>query len=279
MPKRVRAHQLEELSRNRLHCAFEKAGWTVENLAKDYGEDLLVRIFENGNTTPLYFFVQSKATDSLSRYEGKNPDFLWYRLRSEHLIHWEKFQQPVILTLWDSRTNNTYWTCIQNALVQIRFTCDLEKRKTVRIPIYRGDLLNGQGLNRIRKIAHSRYARMEYEKEGVAFLIDRLQSKLNEKIEYSTGSVIIEEANSPPEIIFFDNTFERIQKLATIRNVSAEEIVEFAIEEFLKDISDHKLTGKFPVRNQITGKVTHKRMGNEQLKYYLQRQLEEIGFD
>lgn len=42
MPKRPNSHVLEDLSRNRLHNVFEREGWTVEDLRKDYGEDLLI---------------------------------------------------------------------------------------------------------------------------------------------------------------------------------------------------------------------------------------------
>lgn len=68
MPQRPRSHEVEDLSRNRLRDAFNGVGWTVEDLRKDYGEDLLVRIFDNGIATPLSFFVQAKGTDVIQNY-------------------------------------------------------------------------------------------------------------------------------------------------------------------------------------------------------------------
>ena len=77
MPRRPRSHHLEDLSRNRVHDAFTAVGWTVEDLRKDYGEDLFVRIFQDGRATLLCFFVQAKATDNLERHltKGKRSHF------------------------------------------------------------------------------------------------------------------------------------------------------------------------------------------------------------
>ena len=68
MLQRPRSHRIEDLSRNRLRDAFNSVGWVVEDLRKDYGEDLLVRIFEQGVATPVAFFVQAKATDRIEDY-------------------------------------------------------------------------------------------------------------------------------------------------------------------------------------------------------------------
>jgi hypothetical protein len=42
MPQRPRSHEVEDLSRNRLRYAFNGVGGTVEDLRKDYAEDLLI---------------------------------------------------------------------------------------------------------------------------------------------------------------------------------------------------------------------------------------------
>ena len=54
MPRRPRQHILEDLARAELHRVFEEFGWAVEDLKKDYGEDLLVRIFDKGVATPYF---------------------------------------------------------------------------------------------------------------------------------------------------------------------------------------------------------------------------------
>jgi len=88
LPKRPRPHILEDISLNRLHEAFVHEGWTVENLTKDYGEDLLVRIFERGVTTPFSFFVQAKATDDVDKLRSKKTARISYRVESGYVLHW-----------------------------------------------------------------------------------------------------------------------------------------------------------------------------------------------
>jgi hypothetical protein len=112
MPRRPRSHHLEDLSRKRLHDAFGAVGWTVEDLRKDYGEDLFVRIFQDGRATPLCFFVQAKATDNLERHLAKG-ERLTFPVERRHVDHWQQFWEPVILSLWDSKDDRTYWTCVQ----------------------------------------------------------------------------------------------------------------------------------------------------------------------
>jgi Domain of unknown function (DUF4365) len=68
MPKRTRAHEIEELSRGRLRDFFGQLGWVVWDLHPDYGGDLLVRLFAEGNATHYSFFIQAKATDHIDSY-------------------------------------------------------------------------------------------------------------------------------------------------------------------------------------------------------------------
>jgi hypothetical protein len=113
MPKRPRSHELEDLSRNRLHNIFVSNGCVVEDLHKDYGEDLLVRIFEQGKATPFAFFVQAKATDHIDQYMHKNRRKLSFPIDLEHINHWNQFWEPVILTVWDANSDITYWESVQ----------------------------------------------------------------------------------------------------------------------------------------------------------------------
>jgi hypothetical protein len=68
MLQHPRSHRIEDLSRNRLRDAFNSVGWIVGALREDYGEYLLVRIFEQSVATPLAFFVQAKGTDRIEDY-------------------------------------------------------------------------------------------------------------------------------------------------------------------------------------------------------------------
>ncbi len=274
MPKRTRSHELEDCSRNRLHRLFEEAGWTVEDLSKDYGEDLLVRMFESGQTTPLAFFVQAKATDNLSRYLDSNSNSFRYPLSHAHLAHWERLHEPVILTVWNSPSDTTYWTCIQNELAQLGDLGDLGKRKTVRIPILCENVLNVQSLNQIRSISRARYGRLESEIVGSTFLVELLESKLGVKIEYSSDGVyVVEGPDGQVEVEIFGRVHERLNQMAAVLNTSHQSAFNVALENLFHDLAEHERTGTFPVLNPITSIVEYKRMSNGQLKRHLMTQL------
>lgn len=116
MPKRPRQHVLEDLARARLHRDFSSIGWSVEDLDKDYGEDLLVRVFEGNRATPWSFYVQSKATDRLDKLRLKDGLHLAVPLASAHLQHWSLFWEPVVLTVYDAKRDVTYWEVVQSHL-------------------------------------------------------------------------------------------------------------------------------------------------------------------
>ena len=274
MPKRPRSHQLEDISRNRLHRVFEEAGWTVEDLAKDYGEDLLVRIFDNGTATPLSFFVQAKATDNISRYRERNSDQFLYPLAVDHLTHWEAFQEPVILTLWDAQNEKTYWACVQKAVEKLPQPHDRLKRKTIRIPIPSKNVLDQRGVKRIRQIAQGRYDRAEREASGAEALLDFLEERMKVGIEYSSHGVAIVEGKQAPEVILFGKTLEALQEIATRRGISSQAAFDMVINDGLTKLEQHEATGRYPVLNETTGEIEYREMSDEELKAHIEEYLD-----
>jgi hypothetical protein len=185
VPKRPRSHTLEDQSRNSLSRAFIGRGWTVENLTKDYGEDLLVRIFYRGAATPLSFFVQAKATDNIEKYRNKTGTFYMYPVASSHLRHWERLWQPVILTLWDSKSDTTYWESVQTFCeIFPKKTIASKEPKTTRIVIPTDNRLNEEGLLRIEARTRFRFSRFGRQQENTLSLIKILKDQLGLKIEY-----------------------------------------------------------------------------------------------
>jgi len=175
MPKRPRSHILENLSRTRLRQAFEQMGWTVEDLAKDYGEDLLVRLFENNFATPYSFFVQAKATETLKNISRKEKHAL-IRVETGHVRHWTRFSEPVFLTLWDSSSDITYWVCVQDVLdATEEAPSKRERAKTMQFRIPLKNVLNEFGLRRIGGIAKLRFNRLAREREGREILIEAIE--------------------------------------------------------------------------------------------------------
>lgn len=230
MPRRTRSHELEDLSRNRLHQVFEANGWTVEDLSKDYGEDLLVRIFRRGATTPLSFFVQAKATDDLNQYLNKRSGQIRYPLNRDHVDHWRKFHEPIIMTLWDSRSDVTYWTCVQSAFEHAR----PDALKRVRIPISQKNKLDEEGLRRIHTITRIRHKRLMREEEGARILIDLLEREMGIKVAYwpRDGLLVVEQPGKEVRWIFFGKAAARLDRLAKSLNIPPQAAFEAALDAF-----------------------------------------------
>jgi hypothetical protein len=134
--QRPRSHEVEDLSRNRLRDAFNGVGWTVEDLREDYGEDLLVRIFDNGIATPLSF-VQAKGTDVIRNcVSGTGPIFV--PLKRGHVNHWIEFSEPVFVALWDSKADPIYWNSVQTYFsTEEEKTALADTTDSLRIPVDR----------------------------------------------------------------------------------------------------------------------------------------------
>lgn len=184
MPKRPREHIIEDLARMQLHQTFAKVGWASEDLDKDYGEDILVRIFEDGTATPWSFFVQSKGTDNLERYLSKDQKNIFFPIKSTHIEHWSRFWEPVVLAIYDARTETTYWEVIQTYLEEVKDSKHSKPRKSISIHVPTDNLLDVEGLQRIRNRTKNRFQRFEAQKEGAEILIDELSEKWGVDIEY-----------------------------------------------------------------------------------------------
>jgi hypothetical protein len=267
MPKRPRSHQLEDISRNRLHRFFEGNGWTVEDLSKDYGEDLLVRIFDNGVSTPLSFFIQAKATDNLSRFLGARTSSLKCPVSTEHLKHWSRFQEPVILTLWDAKSDETFWTCIQETKV-VTSRSSRPNRLMSHVPIPRGNRLDEKSLKTLRLLTLGRYKRLLREAQGAKTLIELLSREFNIEVEYSAkdGIVSVQVPGEDLRMAFFGPTGARMQKLCAHLKASPEQILHKALESSLNALNQYERTGTYPTWNPKTNKLKARTVNPTELR-------------
>lgn len=116
MTLRPRSHVLETQSRNRLERLFTDECWTVEHIRSDYGEDLLVRIFENDIASPYYFYVQVKATDKIERFRTAS-NALEVTVPVTQANTWLELAQPLFLMLWDASADVWHWCHVQTFLL------------------------------------------------------------------------------------------------------------------------------------------------------------------
>jgi hypothetical protein len=236
MPRRPRFHVLEDISRNKLHEAFGSVGWTVEDLRQDYGEDLFVRIFVDEVATPLSFFVQAKGTDNIVRHTDSHTGKIEFPVKRRHVEHWNQFWEPVILSLWDSKSNSTSWNCVQTYLSTKEGEAALAAPSdSIKIPLDKR--LDSVGLVRIHAIAKSRFEHAENEKTGTPELIRFLQEQLKIEIDYDPhGILFITRPGELTTACFFGKMAEGLSKFAKHWGCSNEEtypvVMKMAYELF-----------------------------------------------
>jgi Domain of unknown function (DUF4365) len=236
MPTRPRTHQLADQAINRLHAQFEHHGWTVEDLSKDYGEDLFVRIFENELATPYAFFVQAKATDKIARYLRLDADAFLFPIETGHLRHWVRFSEPVFLTLYDSSSDRTFWVCVQSATKRIGVLEKTYKKKTVSIAVPCRNLLDSDGLLRMRGITKLRFERSDRERQGARLLIDLLEKRFDFKVDdYDPDNEFVQiETDSGVEYFFLGAAAKRMEKYIARSGIKKEEFLLKTAEAYLK---------------------------------------------
>jgi len=111
--RKVWQHDTENVSEGQICEYFHRLGWDVDRFGKDYGEDLFVRIFEEGASTGKSFFVQLKGTNNIQQYALRTRVFS-YSVDVVNLLQWHRNQFPVIFVLWDIEQRVGYWLHIQS---------------------------------------------------------------------------------------------------------------------------------------------------------------------
>lgn len=236
MPRRPRSHQLADLSLAPLHSAFEDLGWTVEDLSKDYGEDMLVRLFEGELATPYAFFVQAKAIDNIERYLRPEDDAFSFPIKTGHLRRWVRFSEPVFLTLYDAKRGQTLWSCVQSAAEKIGISSKTYRKATLHITIPRRNPLDADGLLRMRGITRLRFDHRNKERQGARLLIELLETRFDFKVkDYDPiGEFISVESGEQVEFFFLGSYAKRMEGYLKQSGLKREEFIVKAAETFLK---------------------------------------------
>jgi len=243
MPIRPRQHVLEDLAHAALSRAVVKAGWTVEPISKDYGEDFLIRIFDKGAATPWTLFVQSKSTDSIARYLSKDATTLSYPIETRHLIHWERFWEPVVLTVYDSTSKKTYWRVVQPWLEQLPEARRkrLATAKTSHVSIPTNNLLNASGLARLSAYTKNRFDRFRREQEGANHLVECLKDAIGLEVDYDAQAGVLlipdgsfQKGNGGSQCYFFGRVGALLMDIARKTGKSEEDVLNDSILNFVE---------------------------------------------
>jgi Domain of unknown function (DUF4365) len=228
MTIRPRSHVLEEVSKTKLREALvDGMGWVIEELHKDYGEDLFVRIFKDGRATPLAFFIQAKAS-SRAAFDKRRKRFS-VRVKTAHLHHWAMFWEPVFVTLYDARRGNTYWEAVHYYLETPEGRTRLHSAgKTISIPIPAINRLDEEGIKRMLIWTKQRFRRHANEELAAKVLLELLEDAGVEIIEYSPENECVakREKDGGATYIYFGQFAE----LMDARGISGEQIKQTALK-------------------------------------------------
>ncbi|MFE1432776.1 DUF4365 domain-containing protein [Streptomyces griseoaurantiacus] len=208
-----------------MHEAFLSMGWSVEELDKDYGEDLFVRIFDEQKATPYSFFVQAKSIESLKKYSDKDGN-VKYPVKLDHMRHWKDFWEPVFLMVWDKSSNIVYWDMIQQPAIPTDLT-----GKAGKFFIPRENVLNSEGLKRISFVTRRRHERFQNEQDGANLLIERLSEALDAEISYDAqaGILYVHPRGQRPHVTFFGRSAERVHTLSENYGLPTDLLLEKAL--------------------------------------------------
>ncbi|MBF6332350.1 DUF4365 domain-containing protein [Nocardia transvalensis] len=230
---RPESHVNSDISITKLHRAFLAAGWTVEEVRRDYGEDLQVRIFDRGEATPYRFFVQAKAITDATRSRSRDGRYVSYPIERHHLEAWNGFSEPVVLTLWDVARDQIYWDIAQS--LEWPPTSTKTRSCTIRFPT--DNLLDSAGLARIRARTIGRAQRREIELQGVEVLIERIHELFDAAVTFEPheGRIRIDLPNGEADITYFGRRSQVLQELMKHTGLAAEGAVfmQYAILEAL----------------------------------------------
>ncbi|WP_062986025.1 DUF4365 domain-containing protein [Nocardia anaemiae] len=232
----------------KLNAAFLSAGWTVEELHRDYGEDLHVRIFDDGEPTPFRFFVQAKHIHHASRCRSSDGRYVSYPFKRHHMQLWEDFWDPVVLTLWDVEKDRIYWDIAQT----LEWPPTDKETRTCLIRFPTDNLLDPDGLARIRSRTIARSQRLEVQLSGVQVLINRICALFDTEIDYDprAGRLLITLPNGDGDLTFFGWMGEILPELMQRTGLDAATLYMILTEMSLGLMKTAEAGHPFPIIDQ-----------------------------
>jgi hypothetical protein len=146
-----REQQQEDLSEGLFKARLAEVGWPCDRLGRDLGEDLHVRIYDDGASTGLSFYVQLKSTAKAERLTRRKTPALAYKLEVKDLLHWEVQATLVVLVVWDVEKRAGWWRPIPEIVKELDKTNKgwrNKKTATVSVPLANGT--DDEGLKWLR---------------------------------------------------------------------------------------------------------------------------------
>jgi hypothetical protein len=141
----------EDLSEGQLKTRCAELGWPCDRLGRDLGEDLNIRIYDDGASSGLNFHVQLKSTANSAALRRKRSAALAYKLEVKDLLHWEVSATLVVLVVWDVEKKTGWWRAIPEIIKDLdETTTGWRKQKTVSVSVPLANGTDAEGMKGLR---------------------------------------------------------------------------------------------------------------------------------
>ncbi len=156
----------ENVSRKQFGDFLEPHEWITADVHPDLGEDFLVRIYENGVSTGLSFYVQLKSTADIQDYCLESGE-IGYSFEVADLEHWATQVTTVVITIWDVSQKQGWWRWIDDIIGSLdEHKPNWRTQKSVRVHFPFEHVLNEGRLEQLRQVmAHHYYPAISQGKE------------------------------------------------------------------------------------------------------------------
>ena len=133
-PKRPKQHITGDVAQTSVALTFKKWGWTADILQSDYGEDLEVNIFADGQRTNLYFRCQVKGRGRGDEVIEADNGHLSVAIDTSICRQWLEEYFPIFIVVHDAKQDRAYWS---NPLPHIRSDYSRLEQQTISFQVSR----------------------------------------------------------------------------------------------------------------------------------------------
>jgi hypothetical protein len=171
----------ENRSRHQLCDHLAELGWLTSRVETDMGEDLLVQIFNSGETTGLSFYMQLKSSANTEKLKRKKSPTLGYRLEVKDIEHWEKQTTLVVLVVWDVKKREGWWRSIPEIIQDLDEAAEgWRKKKTATVTVPLVNCTDRAGTARLRRCIadHNVVLASSSTEENIGFVFETTEAGL-----------------------------------------------------------------------------------------------------
>jgi hypothetical protein len=189
MPKKTESQHLGEAGAASITSLLVKAGWSVDQVHSDYGEDLICQTFLNKQADPFRITIQVKSASSLRPAT----------LERDHVIKWMCSLDLMVIGFWDDSNSNAYYFIPDHYwnLSEVVFS----KNKSFRITIPMWTPLTNLEITRLEWISRFRGTNMLHlhnkshlenlDPDDPLVPIENMQSKILESDVYLISNMLL----------------------------------------------------------------------------------------